>query len=449
MTDSYAKYWCFTAWPQPATQDADADQQTAELESSLKTTLSGEEVDWAIFQMEKCDQTGRLHFQGALALKTRKRMAGVKALTGGPRTHVEKMKGSCRQSKDYCSKDHTAVPGTQWEHGTCPEQTQGRRSDLARLAETIKGDGLNAAIEESPENYIRYHKGMLAYSQYCSDKGAPKRRCVRVIVVYQDQGEGGGGKSTWAEAYDPDETWVAGDKVDDRLQGYTGQRTIVVDEMGKDERGKDRIPYFRLKLLLDENVQKWWTGEGTSVAGVWDTVILTSNQPPWTWYKTDIWFHNGQQMSPLERRINFIYRVTGCYTLNTATWYKHGDFTPLEGPPPTREGWDNAPAPGTTAEAAPSADTAAPQALSPNPRASKRARVAEAPAPAEEPEPADPSFPPRDLAPVVTTPEDPPAEGERFGLLEHWLSFDGQPHPNDAEVLAALGLLEELGHEAV
>ena len=83
-----AKNWCFTL-----------NNYTEEEEKAIKQI----ECKWMIFGHEHTEGEGTPHLQGAIVFGNARYFKAIKALI--PRAHLEKMQGSCEQSKEYCTKE--------------------------------------------------------------------------------------------------------------------------------------------------------------------------------------------------------------------------------------------------------------------------------------------------------------------------------------------------------
>lgn len=282
------------------------------INSALKALTKDATVMYTCHQWEQGEQTGAKHVQGYIYFKNAREMAAVKRKLGET-VHLEAAKGSAKQNRAYCSKDETAIAGTFKEHGNLP--TQGQRSDLTKVAKTIKEHGLEAAVEEHPSKFIQYHGGMKALATHYQLQQVPHSRPVTVIVLYQYGS--GAGKTHWATNYDePEHTWNAGNNLPS-LFNYKGQRTVIIDEMDG-----SRMKYNEAKQFLDKLVKSWASGYQGSLPGVWTTVIITSNSAPWTWYKEDAWpMAPGMPPSPLSRRCTKVYRLEGNYEQGNVKWW--------------------------------------------------------------------------------------------------------------------------------
>lgn len=95
------------------------------------------DVQYCVYQTEKCPRTGRLHLQGFIQLKNRKRMTTVKLIIGYDWVNLRPMaKGSSpEQAADYCKKQDSKHPGPSDEYGEL--RKAGQRTDLLRLKTAI------------------------------------------------------------------------------------------------------------------------------------------------------------------------------------------------------------------------------------------------------------------------------------------------------------------------
>ena len=70
-----------------------------------------DEIRYAIWQLEKCPSTGRLHIQGYLEFKRGVRYRAVQRAVGEENAHVEVRSKSREACKVYCSKPETRISG--------------------------------------------------------------------------------------------------------------------------------------------------------------------------------------------------------------------------------------------------------------------------------------------------------------------------------------------------
>jgi len=310
---SRARAWCFTIHAR-----TEADQHnwllhphTAEIPDLFwQYDLEESGVQYAIFQIEKCPETGRIHIQGALQLDKQQRLTWMKKLHST--AHWEVMKGNWQQNIDYCSKSETKINGP-WEFGTRPKQ--GKRTDLETVGALVKEGKTNLEIVETVgagASRFQKHIGFLrsTYGEKDSDR---QEQGVRVIVLYGPTGTGktfaavnklSGGRPYHilnAPSQKAAHLW---------FDGYENQKVLVIDDFD----GFLDFRYF-LKVL---DVYKFNAEiKGGHVWAVWDTVIITSNTHP------SAWFTVGIDTSPLQRRIKEIRLCEHQGTYKRVDWSEH------------------------------------------------------------------------------------------------------------------------------
>lgn len=79
----------------------------------------GDGLKFAVWQLESCPDTGRLHLQGYAELESPMRLAAFKRRLGDDRAHVEERRGSSAQAIAYCEKPESRVAGP-WRVCRCP-----------------------------------------------------------------------------------------------------------------------------------------------------------------------------------------------------------------------------------------------------------------------------------------------------------------------------------------
>lgn len=176
---------------------------------------------------------GTKHLQGYIYFKHPKRFGGVKEMFG--RAHVEPARGTAKQNKAYCSKQHDFV-----ELGTMPNQ--GKRTDLTKLKERVlRGDEIKHIVREDVQNFqqLRFVELLQKYKP----KNHKKMRDVKVYWLY---GKTGSGK-TWQAINncESDNTWISGKNLR-WWQGYLGEEYVILDDF----RG-DFCTFHELLRILD------------------------------------------------------------------------------------------------------------------------------------------------------------------------------------------------------
>lgn len=131
-----------------------------------------EALDWsrhewcryAIYQPETCPSTGKLHYQGYAEFCRPVRPASIKKLFKGIHCEPKYAESTRLEARGYCEKSETKI-GDPVVYGTWEEKGQGSRSDLIEAIATIRDHGIKRCAEEHPTQFVRYHKGLISYSQ--------------------------------------------------------------------------------------------------------------------------------------------------------------------------------------------------------------------------------------------------------------------------------------------
>ncbi len=119
--------------------------------------------------------------------------------------------------------------------------------------------------------WVRYHK---AFTLYRSLHVEPRSTFDTLHIWY---GVTGAGKSYLARSTFPGAYWTPGGK-DEWYDGYDGQKCIVIDELDP-----HTIPIRRLLRLANPYPLKLQV-KGGFVECVAQTVVITHNEHPHTWY---------------------------------------------------------------------------------------------------------------------------------------------------------------------
>lgn len=134
---------------------------------------------------QEVGESGTPHLQGACVLGKRLAFSTIKKHQAFLKAHIEPMKGTPQQARDYCMKD-----GKFEEHGTLPEP--GKRNDIKELASmVVAGQSLAsiATTEAGAIGLIKYSRGLQvlrSYQHKRRDPGDPPK----VIWLYGPTGTG-------------------------------------------------------------------------------------------------------------------------------------------------------------------------------------------------------------------------------------------------------------------
>ena len=209
---------------------------------------------------ETCPTTKRVHNQGWIQFTTKRRLNGVKNIMGTKKIHVEACRGTPDQNDNYCKKD-----GDFQSFGKFIRQ--GARTDLEYITKLItEGISLNTIALENPSAWVKYHQGFKALAAEVCRGTLSEFRHVDIEVYL---GATGTGKTRKAVTDNADAYMING--FDMRwFDGYTGQKTLIIDEYSND------VKITRLLKLLD-GYQLRLEQKGTFTYAKWTKVIMTTN----------------------------------------------------------------------------------------------------------------------------------------------------------------------------
>lgn len=232
-----------------------------------------------IFGLETTGSTP--HLQGFINFNRKHRFPRVKTMVG-IRAHIEKARGTDLDNQRYCSKEKNF-----FEYGI-PQQ-QGKRSDLRKVAETLKENGgdLSQIANDYPTQFIRYQRGLSAFCDVLNL--VPKRDFKTNVTVIV--GPSGCGKSRYAYDKDIDAYYKPRGEWWD---GYNGQKTVIIDDF------YGWLKYDELLRVCDRYPHRVPV-KGSFRTFISKEIIITSNKHVESWYSFD-------DLSALFRRIN-VYLV--------------------------------------------------------------------------------------------------------------------------------------------
>lgn len=283
--------WCGT-WNNPTMSDDEFHAFLIKLENEGV-------LKYAIFQRERGEKTGTIHFQFFVDFKSPVRFTKVKStLPYG--SHFKPMISTKTRCSNYCSKDDTRVSGP-YEVGELIEERQ--RTDLDRAIKLIDdGFSLSDVEEMFPKQSFMYSR--LFKDRFWSRLNKLFGNSARNIEVTFIYGPPGTGKTTYVNSQVESLEDVF--RVDDYgpywFTGYFGQNVILLDEFV----GQVKIP--KLNKLCDPFPQKM-NIKGGVVPACFSKIFIISNLPLEKLYKDD------QEDEPVLykafcRRINKIVHFT-------------------------------------------------------------------------------------------------------------------------------------------
>lgn len=251
---------------------------------------------YCIFQEEVAPDTGRHHYQGYIQFKRPKRLSEVKNILGRQDAHLEIMRGTREEARDYCRKEDSRVPGyLPQEHGVFV--ATGARPDFKQQLElaTDPSRRLSQVVVEQPEFFARHYRAIERMRQL-KMKARSGEEDVHVVAYW---GEPGSGK-THRMFHDfpvTDDVFIMPD--DGVPHYYDGERIVLWDEFDDTQ-----VPLKRFLRFVD----KWPTKSRIlyGVAPISAMVIaLTSCRPPSEWYNIE----TPTSRREVERRIKEVVHV--------------------------------------------------------------------------------------------------------------------------------------------
>lgn len=268
-------------------------------EHPLREQLASEKVKSYCYQLEKCPETGRLHLQGYLNVRSPCTLATIKKILNCATAHLETAK-SPKDAWKYCSKQESRISGP-WMLGE--PQGSGKRNDLEKLWNDLKqGKKTYDIIDEDPRMANRGKPLQLMRFALQERESDRQLQGIKTNVLV---GPAGSGKtyaainilSKGTDYFILENPSRKGDKL--WFDGYEGQKTLILDDFS----GSDTCSFAYLKRLLDIYKLRVEVKGGFTWAA-WTNIIITSNEDPISWYN---WDNEGNSsMQALQRRITDI-----------------------------------------------------------------------------------------------------------------------------------------------
>lgn len=272
--------WCFTDFA---------------LLSEYRFTSQG--VRFAIWQLEECPDSGKWHYQGYIELLAPRNFEFLKKHYFHNSTSFRKCDGNQKQNIDYCTKTETRLAGP-WKYGTPAEP--GQRKDLQELVEKVKNGSSDVDLldESTLPAFAKYYKFVdRVRSAVLFEKSKTFRKVETFVLI----GPAGTGKTkTVFEREKIDGVYTLSLDTNNAawFDGYTGQKTLLIDEF------YGWLKYSDLLRILD-GYQYRLNIKGSTSWALWDKVFITSNKSP------DLWYPNMGLSDALRRRIFSIEIIEG------------------------------------------------------------------------------------------------------------------------------------------
>lgn len=255
-----------------------------------------EHFKYCAFQREKGEKTGTEHIQGFIVFSIGKRFATVKNYF--PTAHIEAVKGSNVQARDYCTKSETRVSGP-YELGIFAEERS--RTDVSMFVELVQnGASTDELAKLYPNLYMRELNKIEAIRQNALyEEYRRKLRNVRVTYIY---GPTHSGKSSYVmDKFGLGNYYVVSNYGTSAFDSYRGENVIVLDEFDSSfkitfmNRLLDRYPLMLPARYADK-------------VACYSEVYIIANLPMCSQY-ADIQVSKPDLFKAFKRRIHNIIRI--------------------------------------------------------------------------------------------------------------------------------------------
>lgn len=226
-----------------------------------------EYIHYLVYQLERCPDTGRLHYQGYCELEKEggQRLKWIKTYFKDEKMHIESAHGTGDQCTAYCTKLESRVDGP-WTHGEMRQQ--GRRRDLDSLFSDIRGGAKMKDIAESnPQLFVQYGRGLESYRKIAQP--APRRDDIKLYYFWGDPRTG---KSRKAHEMFPD-AFKMNDNTNGWMDGYDGEDAVIIDDF------EGLIPRGQLLKMCDRYPLSVPV-KGSMVNFRGTKIVFTSNYAP-------------------------------------------------------------------------------------------------------------------------------------------------------------------------
>lgn len=268
------KHWCITSYED-------------NFDSKIKSLIDGGILTYGVGQEEICPTTGRVHWQVYICCAKKLRLTTLKTHVGDS-AHIEPMRGTSLQARDYCQKEESRkVNGRSFEEGVFPAREKKEASMLLEEASDIirNGGSLKTIAETMPAVYIRHHRGLENFAKLMQPEPEFTYKPLTVWVLYGDAGSGktrsvmnfitASGRKCYRKSYARNQpSW---------WDGYNGQSILLLDDF-EGERSGCPIDEF-LHLTDGYGHTRAWPVKGSFVyLDKVELIFITSNTAPDTWF---------------------------------------------------------------------------------------------------------------------------------------------------------------------
>jgi len=225
------------------------------------------QLKYAICQIERGGNTGRMHLQGYLEFKGDCRIGTIQRVM--PSCHLERRRGTAEQARNYCLKAKTQVMGP-WEVGVWSPKEPGKRTDLMNLRRDLeRGMDMRGVAQNHFGLFLRYRKAIRSWMDLNWDRKRTGLTRLSVLI-----GAPGVGKSRLIRELYPKAYWK---NTDVWWEQYHGEKVVVVDEFA------GQISVTQLNTLVD-SIPLLLRVKGSSGNFVAERLIIISNMGLNQWW---------------------------------------------------------------------------------------------------------------------------------------------------------------------
>lgn len=250
---------------------------------------------YLVFQLER-GSNGTPHYQCYIEFGRGVRFSTIKRFF--PKAHIEPRMGTSQQAADYCRKVDSRLDGP-WEFGEPSHTTQGRRTDLHDVCESIaQGCSLREVAEQHPTSYIKYHRGIreMLLLRESSAKSTVQKKTI--ILIY---GSSHIGKTTYVRTNYNEGLYIKSG-AHKWFDGYVDQRMVLIDDFAGGKSG------FMCSTLL--NILDQWDCQveikGGMVTLRHRVLFVTTNIHPRDWYDFE---GRGEHLIALKNRFTQVWTM--------------------------------------------------------------------------------------------------------------------------------------------
>lgn len=257
-----SKYWCVTSF-----------------KDNIPHEYDPEKISYIIFQQEET-KTERKHWQIYIEFTNKVRPEKVKKYLNDPAAHCELRRGTAQEAANYCRKQDSAIPNTQFEAGIISKAKVNQMDDLKEAIQ--RGATINQIADNHTGMFLRYNKSIDRLISMRDYQTPVSYKPVQVVCLY---GPPGCGKTRYVHDYVQHHyNGVMFSKYYEKGQpswwdGYVDQKCILIDDFEGD------APINELLQLLDGyGHNKLWPIKGSFIKINPEVIFFTSNSHPRQWY---------------------------------------------------------------------------------------------------------------------------------------------------------------------